>query len=560
MIDGIPAARAHLRASGRVIAAVGRNPALRRVELAYLLFNAVQYGTWVGILLYAYAATGPASIGLVAVSQLVPGAVIAPFAALVADRSDRLRSLVAGYLVQTVAFGATGAGMLLGAPPLLVYVSAAVALSSLTITRPTMGALLPELARTPEELSAANGVSGTVEGGGVLLGPLAAALVLTVGTAGTVFALATAASLCAGLLVVSIGWSTRLGAVGTPAATDLERVAAAGSPAGRILDGLRATRRDHDVRLVVGLLGLRAVVSGAMDVLFVLLALEVLHSGEAGAALLNGALGFGMVAGGAVSFLLVGQRRLAPALVVASTVLGASLLATGSFATSLSAPILVGLGGLGYAACDVAGRTILQRTTPDHVLGRVLGTLESIHLFGLAVGSLIAPVLAALFGAGPALAIAGLLLPIGTLLAWRGLRDIDRRTRVPARELALLRKSPVFAPLPPPSLETLARHVRWLAVDPGTAVIVEGDVGDAYYVIERGRFRVDRGGVTLRTMDRPVDGFGEIALLRDTPRTASVTAEEPSVVLVVARHDFLAAVLGDAPTRSVVDAVVAERR
>lgn len=558
MMDRIRAAATHLRASRRVIRAVTRNPALRRVQLAYLLFNSVEFGTWVAVLLYAYQATGPASIGLVAVAQLIPAALVAPFAALVADRPNRVRSLATGYLVQSLAFGATTAGMLLGAPPILVYVAAAAAATSLSVTRPTQGALLPELARTPEELSAANGLSGTVEGGGVLLGPLAAAMILTVGGPGLVFAGGTAAILCAALLVSSLARTGRLPAT-TAVQPDGPDDEDAAGPTGRILQGLRAVWRDRDVRLVVGLLGLRSVVIGALDVLFVLLALEVLHTGDPGAAILNVALGIGMVIGGAVSFLLVGRRRLAPALAVAVSVLGGSLVATAAFGTSASGPILIALGGVGFATCDVAGRTVLQRTAPDAVLGRVLGTLESINLFGLALGSLIAPVVVARSGVGWALAIAGLLLPVATLIGWRGLRDIDRRTRVPVRELGLLRRSPAFAPLPPPELETLARRARWLAVDPGTAVIVEGDLGDAYYVIERGRFRVEQNGVTLRILELPVEGFGEIALIRDTPRTATVTAEEPSVLLVVARQDFLSAVTGSPPARAVVERIVEER-
>lgn len=558
---------AHLRASARVIAGVTRNPALRRVEIAYLLFNAVEFGTWVAMLLYAYDATGPASIGLVAVAQLIPAALVAPFAALLADRADRLRSLATGYWLQAVAFGATTAGMLLHAPPGVVYVAAALAAISLTLTRPTQGSLLPELARTPEELSAANGVSGTVEGGGLFLGPLAAALLLAVGSPGLVFVLGTAAIAAAALLVSTIPHTAGQAAAAIAAPPPAPEPDSAAAPdlrqarfaTGMILDGIRAVRYDRDVRLVVWLLGLRAVVSGALDVLFVLLALESFHTGESGAAVLNGALGIGMVVGGGVSFLLVGRRRLAPALGIAATAIGGSLLATSVLGNGVSGPILISLGGIGFAACDVAGRTILQRTAPDAVLGRVLGTLESISLFGLAVGSLVAPVVAVWAGVGWALAIAGLLLPVSILIGWRGLRDIDRRTRVPVRELALLSRSPIFAPLSPPVMELIARHVRWLAVDAGTAVISEGAVGDAYYVIERGRFRVEQDGVTIRILDRAMDGFGEIALLRSTPRTATVIAEGPSVLLVVSREDFLSAVTGSPPARAVVEEIVAVR-
>ena len=554
-------AHVHLRTSLRVINAVLRNPALRRVELAFLLFNAAEFGAWVAVLLYAYDATGPASIGLVAVAQLIPAALVAPFAALIADRTDRVRSLAIGYGIQAVAFGVTAAGILLEAPPILVYVGAAAAATSLVVTRPTQGALLPEISRTPEELSAANGVSGTVEGGGVFLGPLAAAAILTVGGPGHVFMAAAVAVGVAAVLVLSVTRRMLLdGQVSVPGIN----IGQAGDPPADIarrsvLEGLRVVRRNGHVRLVVGILGLRAVASGAMDVLFVLLALEVFNTGASGAGILNGALGIGTVAGGAASFLLVGRSRLAPALAVAACVLGGALIATALFGTGFDAPLFIAVGGVGYAACAVAGLTILQRTTPDVVLGRVLGSLESVHLVGLALGSLLAPIVVSVIGVQGALAVAGALLPLAVLLSWGGLREIDRGTRIPARELALLVRVRAFAPLPAPDLETLARRVRWLAVDAGTVVIAEGERGDAYYVLEHGRFRVEQGGVLLRTLDEPADGFGEIALIRNVPRTATVTAEEPSVLLVVRRDDFLGAMAGHAPTRAAVDLLVEER-
>lgn len=554
-------ARIHLRTSSRVIQAVLRNPALRRVELAFLLFNAAEFGTWVAVLLYAYEATGPGSIGLVAVAQLIPAALVAPVAALIADRPDRARSLAVGYGIQAIAFGATGAGMLLSAPPIVVYVAAAAATASLVVTRPTQGALLPELSRTPEELSAANGLSGTVEGGGVFLGPLAGAAILTVGGPGHVFAAAAVAAGVAAVLVVSVARRVLLDGQGSmpPAGDDPLPGGPSGAARRGVLDGLRVVRLNGHVRLVVGILGLRAVASGMMDVLFVLLALEVLHTGESGAGILNGALGIGTILGGAFSFLLVGRRRLAPALAVAACVLGGALIATALVGSGFDAPILIAVGGIGYAACAVAGLTILQRTTPDAVLGRVLGSLESVHLVGIALGSLLASAIVSVIGVQSTLAVAGALLPLAVLIGWSGLREIDRRTRIPARELALLVRVRTFAPLPSPALETLARRVRWLAVEPGVAVITEGERGDAFYVLEHGRFRIEQGGIVLRTLGEPGDGFGEIALVRDVPRTATVMAEVPSVLLVVRRDDFLGALAGHAPTSAAVDQLVEER-
>jgi MFS family permease len=542
-----------------VVAAVGRSPSLRRVELAFFLFNAAEFGTWVAILLYAYEATGPASIGLVAVAQLIPAALSAPFAALLADRPQRTHALAAGYLLQALAFGATGACMILGLPPLVVYVSAAIAACTIGFTRPTQGALLPELSRTPEELSVANGVSGTVEGAGLFLGPLAAAAILTVGAPGIVFAAGAIVYVVSASLVVSLPPSAHPHPAEPVSSNEATVEHSRTAERLNILDGIRVLRRNADVRLVVAILALRGVVIGALDVLFILLALEVFGTGQPGAGILTSALGVGTMLGGAAAFSLVGRRRLAPALALAVCVCGFALLTTALIGSGTSAPFLIVVAGAGSAAADVAGRTILQRTAPDAVLGRVLGNLEGFSLFGMALGSLLVPVLAVGVGIVGALALTGALLPAAVLVGWRGLRGIDRRTRVPERELALIGRNPVFSPLAPPALEWVARKVRWWAVDPGHVVIRQGERGDAYYVIEHGCFQVDVDGQPVRSLDRPGDGFGEIALLRDVPRTATVTAVDGGVVLTLRRDDFLAAVSGNPSARDVAERMVTER-
>ena len=206
---------AQVALSLRVVRAILHSPALRRVELAFLLFNAVEFGTWIAILLYAYAATGPGSVGIVALVQLIPAAVVAPFAASLADRFRRDRVLLFGYMVQAAAFGATAVAMAAAAPPALVYAFAACAAASLTVTRPTQGALLPGISRTPEELTAANGLSGTVEGIGLMLGPLAAAGILAFAQPMAVFAAGALGCLIAAALVLRLAgatsapWSTR---------------------------------------------------------------------------------------------------------------------------------------------------------------------------------------------------------------------------------------------------------------------------------------------------------------------------------------------------------------
>ena len=245
--------RTQLGISLRVVRAILRNPSLRRVQLAFLLFNAVEFGTWVAILLYAYEAIGPTSVGLVAVVQLVPGAVLAPFIAGLGDRIPRDRLLFLGYLAQMAAYGATWVGMALGAAPLVVVLAATCAATALSVTRPAQGSLIPSLSRTPEELTAANGLSGTMEGAGMLVGPLIAAAILAVATPTTVFGAATIGSLIAATLVV------RLPSAGMPVADPDEPRRPDTADRSSLLDGLRLVARHGSTRIIVAILALRMV-------------------------------------------------------------------------------------------------------------------------------------------------------------------------------------------------------------------------------------------------------------------------------------------------------------
>lgn len=502
---------------------------------AYLAFNAAEFGTWVAILLYAYERTGPASIGLAALAQLVPAALVAPAASALGDRFPRRRVLAIGYLLQTAAMLATAAAMLAELPVPIVYLAAAAAATSLVVTRPTQSALLPSLARTPDELTAANGAAGVVEGAGVLLGPLAAAAVLAGSTPSTVFVLGGVALGLAAVATLGLGPSA-------DGPGDVEPAPATADHG--LLEGLRTVAADPDARLVVGMLTARMLMIGAADVLFVLLALDLLDIGEPGAAILAAALGAGTIGAGALTFALVGRSRLAAIAAGGALVWGAALAIIGLTATAWLTPLLVVVGGAGLAIVDIAGRTMLQRSVRDEVLSRVFGLQEGLAIFGLAMGSVLVPVLVGLAGLVGAVLLVAAVLPAAVMLTWGRLAALDRRTVVPIRAIALLRRSALFRPLPAPQLEAVARRIAWLTVPGGTVVIREGEVGDRFYVLAGGAVRVERDGRHLRDLATPGDGFGEIALLRGVPRTATVTTTMETVLLAIDRAPFLAAVTG----------------
>jgi len=528
-----------------VLARVLANASLRRILVAYLAFNVAEFATWVAVLLYAYERTGPASVGVVALLQLVPAALIAAPVATLGDRFRRERVLTAGYLVQAAAMLGTAAAMAAVLPIGIVYAAAAVAATSLVVTRPIQSALLPSLSRTPDELTAANSAVGMAEGVGVLAGPLIAAAVLTGASVAVVFVIAGVALMVSALATIRLWDGGELTTVQPRAPTssttdrDMEDALDTSFSA-----GLRTIGRDPDARLVVGLLTTRMLVVGSADVLFVFMALELLDMGEPGAGLLNAALGGGIILGGAIAYALIGRSGLAVMAAVGALAWGGAIALVGITATAAVAPGLIIIAGAGLTIVDVAGRTILQRSVRDEVLGRVFGLQEGLAMAGLALGSVLVSVLAVRIGLVATIVVIAAILPAVVLLTWPQLSALDRRAVVPVRALALLRRTTLFSPLSGPQLEAVARRGVWVTVPQATTIIREGDPGDRYYVISDGAVRVEQGGRHLRDLASPGDGFGEIALLRDVPRTATVTSIRETVLFAVDRGPFLAAVTG----------------
>jgi hypothetical protein len=289
----------------------------------------------------------------------------------------------------------TGLTMLADASPLVTYLVAAATAASLVVTRPTQSALLPSLAMAPADCTVANGASGFFEGGGQLIGPLAAAAILAVGTPATVF-FAGSATLGVALLV-TVGVRPRMAPI--VFATDDDGVG--------LLGGLRLVLADRDARVLVGLLTARMLVIGACDVLFVLLALELLDTGEPGAGILAAALGAGAMLGGAGTFTIVGRPRLAAVAAAGALVWGAAIATVGIVPSAFAAPALVVIGGAGLAIVDICGRTMIQRSVRDEILARVFGLQEGLGMAGLATGAVLVPILVEAFGlVGAVIAVA----------------------------------------------------------------------------------------------------------------------------------------------------------
>jgi MFS family permease len=516
-----------------VFRALAGNAALARVVTGYALFVLTEYSVWIAMLVYAYSHGGATVAGLVALAQLVPAALFAPVAAAIADRRSPVVLLAGGYVAQAAGMGATAAAVLSGAP-LAAYAAAAVASTAVTTTRPAQSTLIPSLCASPDQLTAANVIVGWVEATAITVAGLLTGLLITAGSSATVFAT------CAGLALIACALVARLraGALVPP-----EQPATILADLG---DALRIAARWPRLRLMLALLTAEAAVVGGLDLLFVILAVSVLGRSQAWAGYLNSAYGAGAVLAATVSAALVGRRLGLPVLAAALVLSGA--LAALAFGVGLAGTVaLLTLVGASRALLDVASRSLLQRSVPVQLIGRVFGVLEGLTMAGLAAGALLVPALTNLGGSRLALIGVAAVLPLAALAGARHLFDLDAGARVRVVEIALLRSLPLFAELPAPAIEGLAAALVSRDVPAWTELIRQGEPGDAYYAIAAGDFEVRQDGLVIRRRSRG-DGVGEIALLRAIPRTATVTALSDGTVYELGREPFLAAVLGHAAT------------
>jgi MFS family permease len=538
--------RQRVRDATGAIALVASNPGLRRLELAWA---GSMIGTWaygIALIVYAYGAGGATAVGVVGFLRWTAAAVAAPFTGLLGDRLARTRVMVASDAARAVALAAAAAAAAADLP-YVVYALAVVVSVASTAFRPAQAALVPGLARTPEELTAANVTATTIESVGIFAGPALGGLLLAASTSAVVFGVTAGAMVWSALLVVRISEPAR---EPTPAP-------AAASVGAEVAAGFRTILRQGRVRLLVALFAAQTFVDGAMNVLVVVASLRLLDLGRAGVGYLNSAMGVGGVIGALAAFSLAGRVRLAPSFGVGIAIWGVPIALIGVFPHPALALVLFGCVGVGNTLVDVSGTTLLQRSAPDAVLARVFGVLESLIVGSIGIGALVAPFVVHALGIRWALVAVGAFLPVVVALTWRNLVAIDAASPAPTG-LNLLQGVPFLAPLPAPTLEALAGRLERVRVRAGATIVERGERGDHFYVVADGEVEV-AADEPVPLVERRGGYFGEIALLRDVPRTATVRARTDTELLALEGPDFIAAVTGAPSAHEAAEAVMGAR-
>lgn len=539
-----------LRESASAFAAVFRNTNLRWLELAWATSILSHFAFLIAVSVYAYTAGGAEAVGLVFLIRLIPAALISPFAGLLGDRYRRDRVLLITQIVRVVLVGAAAIGVFVDASSVVIYGLAVAATIATTPVRSAQAALTPSLARNPSELTAANAVASGVESIAFFVGPAVAGLLLAVASTEAVF------------LVVALILALSAGFISLIRVEEAERPKSeiiASTILSEAFAGFTAIGRNRSLRYMMGLLTAQTAVAGAVQVFIVVGAVELLDLGTAGVGFLNSAMGVGSVIGSVGALSLTGVRRLSPAFMLGALFMGIAVIGVGIWPEVAFALVMFGLFGLSSSVLDVAGLTIVQRAVPDDVLARVFGVIQMLWLSSMGIGAAIAPWLANWLGLDAAMIATGAFLAALVGLSWIPVARIDAAAPPPEiTELRVLTSVPIFAPLPGGSIEHLAARLVPLRVDAGTVIVREGDAGDRFYIVADGELEVSQYGRTISELDGG-GYFGEIALLRDVPRTATVTARTDAVLYALDRDDFLAAVTGHPQSAEAAETVMSAR-
>ena len=536
----------------RSVTLVAGNRNLRRIQLAFVASSIGDWAYATAVAVWAYEVGGARAVGIWMAVRYILMAVSAPFTSALADKMSRKALMIRADLIRALLVTAAAVCLFLDTPAAPIFVLATLASLASTPFQVAQRSLLPTLATRPEELTAANGTASTIDAMSFFVGPALAATLLGVADTQAVFLVNVATFIWSMALVSGVSLPAAAGPVDedpddTPSGGFLAETSA----------GFRCIAGDSGLTLVTAAACVQTVIAGASTVFVLVMADTVLGTGPRGVGYLESVLGIGSLLGGALAISRAGRGRLGTDLVVGVLLWSAPLALVSLAPSPVTCLAAMALLGLGNPLVDVNLDTIMQRLSPDAVLGRVFGALEACFITTMALGALVMPFLIEWFGlryallgvAAPVVAAALLMLP--------SMRRLEARLAAPPK-LTLLSAVDIFAPLGTAALESLARTATELRFAAGDVLVQEGSESDRFFVIDSGLVEVSQGDRVLRR-EGPGEYFGEIGLLRDVPRTATITAAEDTVVQALDRDDFLRAVSGHGEARLMAENIATRR-
>jgi MFS family permease len=511
------------------------NPGLRRIQLAFFGSGMGDWAYATAVTVWAFQEGGATAVGAFQATRFIVMAVAGPLGATIADRVSRRSFMMVLDAIRVVLVSSAAIVVGTGGPAWAVYALALLAAVVGAPFRSAQAGLVPQLATNPQELTASNAVASNLENVVIFAGPALGALLVALFDVQTAFWFNVASYLWSLSLLAGLHVPARA----RPAAADDHEQA---SFLREAVEGFVVVAKDADLRTTALLGGTQGLLFGAITVFNVLIALEMLGTGPGGVGLLMSLFGIGGIVGALIVLARVTRGSVAVDMVIG--VLGWAvpfllLAAVPSLPTAVLALLLVGLMD---PWVNLGLDTLPQRLASERVMSRVFASVDAVLIGSMSLGSVLAPVLLHFVGLRGSLLVLGTGAAAYTVTTLPRMRRLDERLQAPEHS-DLLARIPIFAPLASSAVESLASSLQTRMVPAGTDVVVEGEASHEFFVVLHGEVAVTQGGVLLR---HETDGevFGEIGLLRDVPRTATVTAVTDTELLVLSRVPFLETVSG----------------
>jgi MFS family permease len=516
-------------------------------------FAISQAGDWLynaALIAHILEETGsPGWVAAASVIRLGPYIAFGAIGGAIGDRYDRRTVMLVCDVSRGALMLALGVAAAASAPVGLTLVLVFLSTTISTAFEPAAEAMIPSLV-DEDDLAAANAASSTIENIAIAVGPAIGGILTILGSAALAFALNGVTFLASAAFIWNLPARDR--APGAADQTPMHR---------RIAEGLTAIKQARGVGIVMALIVAASFAYGEQIVLLGLVSSELLDTGTGGVGFLFAAIGAGGIIAAGTTSRLAEDPRQAQVLAISTAALGVPVALLAWLQSPIPAYIALAVSGAGGIAFDVVAITLLQRLVPEQMLARIFGVLGSVAVTAMVAGTLVAPPLVEIGGLETALVVTGL-LPLAIVVALLPrLRSLERTAQAVVQEfepvVESLRGLGIFEGATPSALERLARGAQVVSLEAGAAVIREGEPADHLYIVKSGTLDVRAGGTKVNTLETG-DYFGEIGLVEQVPRTATVEATSPVEVLRVDGDDFLG-VLGATSSSRILSQGIAVR-